>query len=82
MKGILAYDTDWKVIYPKNILSNKVFQTGELRLHPSLPHGAVLIEGAEVDFDVVDEFTHPELFTNKAWGEGVNYAKLTRVYFK
>ncbi len=59
MKGILAYDTKWndgvkffwKVVYPKNILSNKVFQTGELPLHPSLPYGAIIEEGEEVEFE-------------------------------
>jgi hypothetical protein len=33
-------------------------------------------DGKEVDFNIVDEFTHPELYKFNAWGEGNIYAKL------
>jgi hypothetical protein len=29
-----------------------------------------------VEFEIIDEFTHPELFTNVGWGDGIKYAKL------
>lgn len=65
MKGILAYDINWKVIYPKNILSNKIFQTGELPLHPSLPQGTVLWEGTEVEFEaeLLNEEYHAKIIS-------------------
>jgi hypothetical protein len=34
------------------------------------------LDGKEVDFEIVDEFTHPELYTNVGWGDGIKYAKL------
>lgn len=32
--------------------------------------------GTEVDFDIVDEFTHPYLFDNLTWGDGFKCAKI------
>jgi hypothetical protein len=40
-----------------------------LEWYPVLP-------GDTVFFDLVDEFSHPELFTHIGWGDGVTCAKL------
>lgn len=30
----------------------------------------------DVEFEIVDEFTHPELYLNVGWGDGIKFAKL------
>lgn len=30
----------------------------------------------DVEFEVIDEFTHPHLYENVGWGDGIIYAKL------
>ena len=32
--------------------------------------------GSEVEFEIVDEFSHPVLFDNVPWGEGYKCAKI------
>lgn len=34
------------------------------------------VVGTEVEFDIVDEFTHPYLFDNLSWGDGYECAKI------
>jgi hypothetical protein len=33
-------------------------------------------DGDEVYFELIDEFTHPELYMDVGWGDGTIYAKL------
>lgn len=40
----------------------------------------IAIDGMEVGFELVDEFTHPHLFGGIGWGDGKNYAKITTFY--
>ena len=35
-----------------------------------------LVPGSTVKFELIDEFTHPELYTDIAFMDGVVYAKL------
>ncbi len=37
---------------------------------------SLLRDGDTVDFEMIDEFTHPELYTDIGWGDGIQYAKL------
>ena len=32
--------------------------------------------GSEVEFDIVDEFSHPHLFENVSWGDGYKCSKI------
>ena len=34
------------------------------------------LENKEVEFEITDEFTHPELYRGVGWGDGIKYAKL------
>ena len=45
------------------------FDLKRLEWYPVLP-------GDTVEFELVDEFSHPELFTQVGWGDGVTCAKL------
>lgn len=38
-----------------------------------------LFLGKEVEFEITDEFTHPELYRGVGWGDGIKYAKLINV---
>jgi hypothetical protein len=56
------------------------YETGSVPLRISLPlheHDIDRVEsGQHVQFIMVDEFTHPELFYNVGWGDGVTCAKI------
>lgn len=55
---------EWETYYP--IHSNSIEQT----------HKDSLVLNNEVVFEIIDEFTHPQLFENVAWGESKKYAYL------
>lgn len=84
MKGILTKnDNGWLVKYPKYPTSNKIFDTVSLPLHPydvniCNAYGDYSVDwiGKEVEFEIVDEFTHPKLYEGVGWGDGIKYAKL------
>lgn len=38
------------------------------------------IIGKDVEFIIVDEFTHPHLFKAIDWGDGIKYAKIIKEY--
>lgn len=83
MKGTLTKINDnWVVEYPKHA-SNKIYETATLPLHPEdvktcNDYGDYYVDwiGKEVKFEIVDEFTDPELYKNVGWGDGIKYAKL------
>jgi hypothetical protein len=52
------------------------FQTKEIPLYFDEYYPQSLID-TEVEFVIVDEFTHPHLFKGVEWGDGIKYAKLT-----
>jgi len=33
-------------------------------------------DGKEVEYEIIDEFTHPQYYESVGWGDGVKYAKL------
>jgi hypothetical protein len=77
MKGILhkesygwvvRYKPEYK--YPRPWLEMKIYPNDLLYLLDS-------DDNTEVEFNIVDEFTHPELFTNVGWGDGRACAKLS-----
>ncbi len=80
MKGTLhKTEQGWVVEYAKH---------SELPLHPDdvkqIEEDAKVFDNIEariaacssVEFEIIDEFTHPELFTNVGWGDSITYAKL------
>jgi hypothetical protein len=80
MKGTLhKTEQGWVVEYAKH---------SELPLHPDdirqIEEAAKVFDNIEariaayssVEFEIIDEFTHPELFTNVGWGDSIKYAKL------
>jgi hypothetical protein len=71
MKGIIVKTKDECVIE---------YETGTVPLQVSLPiHPddiATVESGQQVQFIIVDEFTHPELFYNVGWGDGTTCGKI------
>lgn len=80
MKGTLKkVDDQWIVEYPKYPTSGKVYETASLPLYYDdaiycFPSDI----GDEVNFEIVDEFTHPQLFESISWGDGPPCAKLIK----
>jgi hypothetical protein len=35
-----------------------------------------ILPGDSVEFEIIDEFTHPQLFEHVGWGEGITCAKI------
>ena len=80
MKGILIKSDDgWFVEYPKHPTSGKIYETKTL---PVYYDDAIYLFpsdiGDEVEFEIVDEFTHSHLFESISWGDGPPCAKLTK----
>jgi hypothetical protein len=53
--------------------TNKWFINSEnkvIPLHPEIIIDGKYEDGTEVEFMIVDEFTHPDLFHTISWGEG------------
>ena len=70
-------NNEWVVQYPKYPTSDKIYDTLTLPLHPDDAVYCLTSDlGKQVEFDIIDEFTHPELFKNVGWGDGTNCAKL------
>ena len=71
MKGIIVKTKDKCVIE---------YETGTVPLKVSLPIHPddieQVVQGQQVEFIMVDEFTHPELFYNVGWGDGITCGKL------
>lgn len=47
--------------------------------YPLHPYN-IAVEGMEVDFELVDEFTHPHLFSGVGWGDGSAHANIINYY--
>lgn len=78
MKGILKETKEgWKVWYV--VMVDEADSTYEtVPLYPNTP-SINLFFGKEVEFEITDEFTHPELYRGVGWGDGIKYAKLINV---
>jgi len=86
MTGTLVYkDNKWFV---KASIEN-VYWSGDIMTHhkyfpvysgslsdPQLSSPMFWTEGRGVTFEIVDEFTHPQLFENVGWGDGANQARI------
>ena len=70
-KGKIIKDDWWSVEYINNGVKEilKIYND-DLLLFLDEDHGK------EVEFEIVDEFSHPELFSRKGWGDGERLAKL------
>jgi hypothetical protein len=85
MKGTLykkKQPKGWYVAYTTD--SFKFHQT-ELPLYPDDLDSDIIrwaengsLENKEVEFEITDEFTHPELYRGVGWGDGIKYAKLIK----
>lgn len=89
MKGKLIYDQDgWWVQHTATSPDGTEYFQADTMLHPDdvkfLEDCNLVFDNLEsriavnsdVEFEIVDEFTHPELYTNVGWGDGIKYAKL------
>jgi hypothetical protein len=57
--------------------TNKWFINSEnkvIPLHPEIIIDGKYEDGTEVEFMIVDEFTHPDLFHTISWGDGITCA--------
>jgi hypothetical protein len=81
MKGTLhKLSKGWTVWYNEDHIGGNVSFVDDLPLHPDDIKMVESVDTSkltrEVEFEIVDEFTHPELYTNVGWGDGIKYAKL------
>jgi len=89
MKGFITkIDDNWVIKFSKHPTSNKIYDNDTLPLHPDdvdmIKNYELVFDNIEarinsqpeVEFLIVDEFTHPELFKNVGWGDGQECAKL------
>lgn len=79
MKGALhkRKDGKWYITYTLLVPSFGMYNNF-LPLHPDdIPQAEKMSEVYNrVDFDIVNEFTHPEFYQGVGWGDGIQYAKL------
>ena len=87
MKGTLKkVNNQWLVYYQESIMSN-VLRNIELPLYPkdcdSLNEfenksvdGLEVFDNLAIQFEIIDEFTHPKLYEGLDWGIG-KFAKLS-----
>jgi hypothetical protein len=70
-KGKIIKDDWWSVEYINNGVKEilKIYND-DLVLFLDEDHGK------EVEFEIVEEFSHPELFSKIGWGDGQRLAKL------
>lgn len=76
-------EKEWIVKFPKHPSSSKVFEWKNAPLIPSDQDRIICspesMEGREVEFELVDEFTHPQYYQNVGWGDGIKMAKITNI---
>lgn len=70
-KGTIIKDDWWSVEYTNNGVKEilKIYND-DLLLFLDEDHGK------EVEFEIIDEFTNPDLFKSVGWGDGQRFAKL------
>lgn len=85
---LIKQNSVWCVDYvTRNSCSEVEWHTRTIPLHPEdqkiFKHDELMFDnlegraiGQEVLFELVDEFTHPDLFKDIAWGEGTLCAKI------
>jgi hypothetical protein len=87
MKGTLhKTEQGWTVRYLDYKKAHDIMYCGEsLPLHPDDLDSDIIrwaengsLENKEVEFEITDEFTHPELYRGVGWGDGIKYAKLIK----
>ena len=82
MKGKLfkrKEDKVWMIRYPKPGFTEDPIPYSELPIyHKNLTESQKwhMSEGSEVEFEIMDEFTHPDLYTDVPLFEGVTLAML------
>jgi len=87
MKGTLKkVNNQWLVYYGEEVMS-RVTRINELPLYPNdvdtlkdfeeyeFGDGTKIFDGLPIQFEIIDEFTHPELYQGLEWGTG-KFAKL------
>lgn len=83
MKGTLKkVNSQWLVYYQEEVMP-RVTKALELPLYPADAktlndygdYSASWEDGLTVQFEIIDEFTHPQLYNGLEWGSG-KFAKL------
>ncbi len=87
MKGTLKkVNNQWLVYYQEPVMP-RVSRTMELPLYPNdvdtlkdfeayrFGDGSKIFDQLAIQFEIIDEFTHPELYIGLEWGSG-KFAKL------
>jgi hypothetical protein len=78
MKGTLKkVNSQWLVYYQEEVMS-RVTRALELPLYPGDvktlndygDYSASWEDGLTVQFEIIDEFTHPQLYNGLEWGSG------------
>lgn len=78
MKGILKETKEGMVVWYVVTIDETTYIKETLPLYPNTST-INLFFGKEVEFEITDEFTHPELYRGVGWGDGIKYAKLINV---
>jgi hypothetical protein len=77
MQGkLIKKENTWVVSYKKD-KDLVATDGGEIPVYPGDAIYCFEIDiNKEVEFDLIDEFSHPHLYEGIGWGDGVTYAKL------
>ncbi len=78
MKGILAKrNKEWIVSIEEDGLNMYYpLHPDDVKICKQYGDYSLDWEGKQVEYEVVDEFTHPHLYEGVGWGDGIVYAKL------
>jgi len=78
MKGILnKIESGWVVSYRTDDMNIDSYDN--LPLFPNTELIISLEDGKQVEFEIIDEFTHPSFYKVVGWGDGIKYAKLINI---
>ena len=84
MKGKLhKLSKGWTIWYNEDPIGGNVSFVDSLPIHPDDLDSDIIrwaengsLNDKEVEFEITDEFTHPELYIGVGWGDGIKYAKI------
>jgi hypothetical protein len=84
MKGTLhKLSKGWTIWYNEDPIGGNISFVDSLPIYPHDLDSDIIrwaengsLENKEVEFEITDEFTHPELYRGVGWGDGIKYAKL------
>jgi hypothetical protein len=71
---LVRSERGWRVRYEKKILDFTKWR--EIPVYKEETLDLLSLEGKEVQFEEIDEFTHPHLFFDIPWGDGISCARI------